>query len=126
MKKTILFLGLAGIILLSGCAARKQQLSTKAETYKNMYEEKPVTVLIMPPVNRTENVAAKDIFHSTLCIPVCNAGYYVIPTFLSMEIMKQESAYDAELFFDSSLAKFGEVFGADLALFTIIHQWNKK
>ena len=125
MKKTVLYLSLAGIILLPGCASQKQ-LSTKADSYKSMYEEKPVTVLIMPPVNRTENVAAKDIFHSSLCMPICNAGYYVIPPFLSMEILKQESAYDSELFFDAPLAKFGEVFGADLALFTIIHTWNKK
>ena len=90
-----------------------------------MYDEKPITVLIMPPINRTENVEAKDIFHSTLYMPVCNAGYYVIPPFLSMEILKRESAYDSELFLDVPLAKFGEVFGADLALFTIIHKWKK-
>ena len=122
MKK-ILFLGFAGIIMLSGCASEKQ--ITKAEAYKGFYQEKPVTVLIMPPINRTENVEAKDIFHSTLSMPICNAGYYVIPPFLSMEILKRESAYDAELFLDAPLTKFGETFGADLALFTIIDKWKK-
>ena len=127
MRKTLLFFGFAGVLLLSGCATKKQvaKIPTKAETYQAMYEENPVTVLIMPPINRTEHVAAKDIFHSTLSMPICNAGYYVIPPFLSMEILKQESAYDAELFLDTPLTKFGEVFGADLALFTIIHTWKK-
>jgi hypothetical protein len=91
-----------------------------------MYEEKPSAVLIMPPINKTDNIEAKDIFHSTLSRPVCNAGYYVIPSLLSMEILKHESAYDAELFLNTSLTKFGEVFGADMVLFTIIHNWKKK
>lgn len=126
MKKTTILLCFSVILLLSGCAVKKQiPQPTKAEIYKSLYEEKPVTVLIMPPINRTENVEAKDMFHSTLSMPICNAGYYVIPPFLSMEILKQESAYDAELFLDASLSKFGEIFGADLALFTIIHQWKK-
>jgi len=124
MKKTLLFLGFTGIILLSACVSKKQS-ATQAETYKSMYEEKPVTVLIMPPINRTEHVEAKDMFHSTLSMPICNTGYYVIPPFLSMEILKSESAYDAELFLDAPLAKFGEVFGADMVLFTIINNWKK-
>jgi hypothetical protein len=90
-----------------------------------MYDEKPLTILLMPPINRSTNVEAKEYFHSTLNVPIANAGFYVIPTFLSMEILKKESAYDAELFLNSPLTMFGEVFGADLALFTIIHKWDK-
>jgi hypothetical protein len=97
----------------------------KTEAYKGMYSEKPLTVLLMPPINKTTSVDAKEYFHSTLNIPIANAGYYVIPTFLSMEILKRESAYDAELFLNYPLAKFNEVFGADVALFTIIHKWDK-
>ena len=90
-----------------------------------MYDEKPTTILLMPPINKSTNVEAKEYFHSTLMIPLANQGYYVIPPFLSMEILKRESAYDAELFLNSSLSKFGEVFGADIVLFTIIHKWDK-
>jgi hypothetical protein len=70
-------------------------------------------------------VEAKEYFHSTLAMPFADAGFYVIPTFLSMEMLKRESAYDSELFLNSSLKKFGEVFGADLAVFTIINKWDK-
>jgi len=123
MKK-ILFLSFIGIALLSGCISTKNLLP-KSEAYKDFYEEKPVTVLIMPPINQTANVDAKELFHTTLCTPISNAGYYVIPPFLSMEILKRESAYDSELFLDAPLTKFGELFGADLVLFTIIHKWDK-
>jgi hypothetical protein len=94
--------------------------------YKGFYEEKPLTVLIMPPINRTVSLDAKEYFHSTLNISLANLGYYVIPPFLSMEILKRESAYDSELFLNSNLSKFGDVFGADVAVFTVIHEWKKR
>jgi hypothetical protein len=110
------------VTLFASCAPK---LIPKATAYKGVYDEKPLTILLMPPINRSTNVEAKEFFHSTLCIPLTNQGYYVIPTFLSMEILKKESAYDSEMFLNSPLQKFGEVFGADVALFTIIHRWDK-
>ncbi len=77
------------------------------------------------PINRSTNVEAKEYFHSSLNVPLANSGYYVVPPFLSMEILKRESAYDSELFLNTSLSKFGDVFGADVALFTIINKWDK-
>lgn len=122
MKKVLLLVGIA-VFLLSGCSTTAP--ATKSVVYKGMYDERPLTVLLMPPINRSTNVEAKEYFHSTLNVPIANAGFYVIPTFLSMEILKKESAYDAELFLNSPLKKFGEVFGADLAVFTIINKWDK-
>jgi hypothetical protein len=111
------------IALLASCVVTNKQ--TKFESYKGMYEERPLSVLIMPPINRSTNVEAKEFFHTTLNIPIANSGYYVIPPFLSMEILKRESAYDSELFIDQDLNIFKEVFGADITLFTIIHKWDK-
>jgi len=121
--KNIFVIAVLALLFASACAP----ISTikKSDAYSGMYAEKPVSILLMPPINRSTNVDAKEYFHSTLSIPLANAGYYVIPTFLSMEILKKESAYDSELFLDAPLAKFGEVFGADLAVFTIIHKWDK-
>src|SRR5690554_6289969 len=122
MKKILLIIIIAGAFL-SSCTTTAPV--TKKVAYKGIYDEKPLSVLLMPPINRSTNVEAKEYFHSTLNIPIANAGFYVIPTFLSMEILKNESAYDAELFLDAPLSKFREVFGADLAAFTIIHKWDK-
>ena len=122
MKCTSYFLILAeiGLASCSSTAPLKKSLA-----YKGMYDEKPTTILLMPPINKSTNVEAKEYFHSTLMIPLANQGYYVIPPFLSMEILKRESGYDAELFVNASLSKFGDVFGADIVLFTIIHKWDK-
>ncbi|HBK31301.1 MAG TPA: hypothetical protein DEF88_10835 [Porphyromonadaceae bacterium] len=124
MKK-IMICTIIAAAFLSACGTTNTVTDIKSVAYKGMYDEKPLAILLMPPINRSTNVEAKEYFHSTLNVPLANAGYYVIPTFLSMEILKKESAYDAELFLDSPLNRFGEVFGADLALFTIIHKWDK-
>lgn len=110
-------------VLIVGCEATSTL--TKSAAYSGMYEEQPTVVLIMPPINRSTEVEAKEFFHSTLTVPLANRGYYVVPPFLSMEILKRESAYDSELFLTQSLALVGSVFGADAALFTIIHRWDK-
>lgn len=122
MKKIIFLFGVA-IVALFSC--KTTEPISKSKAYKGLYEEKPLAILIMPPINNSTNVEAKEYFHSTLFTSLADAGYYVIPPFLSMEMLKKESAYDAEMFLETPLALFGEVFGADVALFTIIHKWEK-
>ncbi|HEX2936030.1 MAG TPA: GNA1162 family protein [Bacteroidales bacterium] len=121
MRKVVfLFLAVAVIVSCKTTAPVK-----KLSAYSGMYNERPLSILIMPPINKSTNVEAKEFFHTTLLVPVANSGYYVIPPFMSMEILKKESAYDAELFLDKPLSKFGEIFGADMVLFTVINKWNK-
>ena len=122
MKNYLLLILLVTLVFMS-CTSTKL---TKSSAYPGMYNEQPVSVLIMPPINRSTNVEAKEYFHATLNVPIANSGFYVIPPFLSMEILKRESAYDSELFLNQSLDKFNEIFGADIALFTIIHKWDKR
>ena len=98
---------------------------TLGQQYPGMYEEKPVSIAIMPPINRTTHVEAKDFFYTTLYIPLCEKGYYVFSPYLTMEMFQQESAYDAELFLDGSLSSFADVLGADAVMFTIIKDWQR-
>ena len=43
-----------------------------------------------------------------------------------MDILKAESAYDSENFFDAPLTAFNNYFGADAVVFSIIDSWAKK
>ena len=123
MKKQLYLLVVISILITS-CGPTSKL--TKSQAYPEIYKQKPLAVLIMPPINRSTAVEAKEYFHTTLNVPIANAGYYVIPPFLSMEILKRESAYDSELFIDRpSLEIFRDIFGADIALFTIISKWDK-
>lgn len=99
---------------------------TRESQYAKMYEEKPVTLLVMPPINNSANVEAKDLLYTSISRPLVEAGYYVISPLLAMDVLKAESAYDAELFFDAPLSTFHSYFGADAVVFSIIDTWAKK
>ena len=96
------------------------------DQYAKMYEEKPLTIAIMPPINQTTHAEAKDYFYTTLYQPLCEKGYYVFSPYLTMEMFQQESAYDAEMFLEGDVSTFGKVLGADAVMFTIIKDWKRK
>ncbi|MDR0891759.1 MAG: DUF799 domain-containing protein [Mediterranea sp.] len=120
MKKVVL-LALAALALTSYTATAQ----TRGERYPGMYEEKPQTIVIMPPINRTTHAEAKDYFYTTLYMPLCEKGYYVYSPSLTMELFQQESGYDAERFIEGDLTTFRDVLGADAAMFTIIKDWSR-
>ena len=99
---------------------------TRESQYAKMYEEKPITLLVMPPINNSTNVEAKDLLYTSISRPLVEAGYYVISPLLAMDVLKAESAYDSELFFDAPLTTFQNYFGADAVVFSIIDTWAKK
>ena len=99
---------------------------TRESQYAKMYEEKPTTLLVMPPINNSTNVEAKDLLYTSISRPLVEAGYYVISPLLAMDVLKAESAYDSELFFDAPLTTFRNYFGADAVVFSIIDTWAKK
>lgn len=120
MKKLLLILG-----VVIGCLTSCTTPVTLSQQYPKMYEEKPLSIAIMPPINHTTHVEAKDFFYTTLYMPLCEKGYYVYSPYLTMELFQQESAYDAELFLNGSLTAFKEVLGADAVMFTIIKDWSR-
>lgn len=112
------------VVLLSACGASSDL--TRGQLYPRMYEEKPVTLLVMPPINNSANVEAKELLYTSISRPLAEAGYYVIPPSLAMAVLRQESGYDAELFLDKPLKQFHEFFGADAVVFSVIESWAKQ
>jgi len=89
-----------------------------------MYEEKPVSILILPPINESTAVEAKEYYSTTIQEPLAFSGYYVFPYPVTADVLKMEGIYDTELLVDMPLAKFKEYFGADAVLFTTIKKWD--
>lgn len=83
-------------------------------------------MLVMPPINNTTNIEAKELLYTSINKPLAEAGYYVFSPLLVMDVLKNESGYDSELFIDAPLGKFKEVFGADAVVFPIIETWAKQ
>lgn len=122
MKRLILFA--FACVLVSSCGM--MNTVTRETQYAKMYEEKPVTLLVMPPINNSTNVEAKDLLYTSISRPLVEAGYYVISPLLAMDVLKSESAYDSELFIEAPLTMFNNFFGADAVVFSVIDSWAKK
>ena len=74
--------------LVSSCGIMNSV--TRESQYAKMYEEKPITMLVMPPINNTTNVEAKDLLYTSISRPLAEAGYYVFSPLLAMDILKAE------------------------------------
>jgi len=124
MKNNLTFLVICSVFLTFGCSGSKPPVASYPESYE-FKKERPLTFLIMPPINKTNNVDAKDLFYSKMAGPIYGNGYYVFPPTLAMDLMKKEGIYDAEVFLDAPLNKFEELLGADAVLFSIIYDTDK-
>lgn len=81
MKKFIL-IAIAVVAVMTSCTTPL----TMGKQYPAMYEEKPLTIAIMPPINQTTHAEAKDYFYTTMYLPLCEKGYYVFSPYLTMEM----------------------------------------
>ena len=122
MKRILYFIILCCMVTSCGV----MNTVTRESQYAKMYEEMPITLLVMPPINNSTNVEAKDLLYTSISRPLIEAGYYVISPLLAMDVLKAESAYDSELFFDAPLTAFQNYFGADAVVFSVIDTWAKK
>jgi hypothetical protein len=97
---------------------------TKASKFPLMYEEKPLSILILPPMNETTAADAKEYYSTTIQEPLAYIGYYTFSYPITSEILKMEGIYDSEMLVNTPLSKFREYFGADAVLFTTIKKWD--
>ena len=111
-------------VVVSSCGLTNQV--TRESQYAAMYNDMPITLLVMPPINNTSNVEAKDLLYTSISRPLAEAGYYVISPLLATDVLKAESAYDAEMFIDKPLTMFRDYFGADAVVFSQIDDWTKR
>lgn len=116
----IILIAITGNFVI-GCAPKT---ITKSEKYPLMYEETPLSILIMPPMNESTAADAKEYYATTVQEILTYWGYYVFPYEITADVLKMEGIYDAELVRNIPLSKFREYFGADAVLFTTIKKWD--
>ena len=118
------FCACASVLLMVSLCACIPKTTTKIQEFPGMYEEQPLSILILPPMNESTAADAKEYYSTTIQEPLAYTGYYTFPYPLTTELLKMEGIYDSELLRDIPLAKFKEYFGADAVLFTTIKKWD--
>jgi hypothetical protein len=108
-------------LLISGCAST---YVTKQDAYPKMYENKPVSILVVPAVNRSTAADAPDLYSTTIAQPLSEAGYYVMPLPITNMVLQQEGVVDGAQLREINANKFRQMFDADAVLFVTINQWD--
>jgi hypothetical protein len=97
---------------------------TKHEFAPKMYEQHPVSILVLPPQNKSTAADAKEYYSTTIAEPLTNSGYYVYPVEIVNDVLKQEGLFDTETMLNVPPQKFKEYFGADAVMYVNILEWN--
>lgn len=87
---------------------------------------KPVTLLVLPPVNKSVDVTATAAVWAQATRPLAEAGYYVLPITVVDEMFKQNGVDSAHSAAEVPIAKLREVFGADAAVYLEIRDYGTK
>jgi hypothetical protein len=82
----LISIGLLLFMLLSGCAPK---MTTKGNAFNDVYVEKPLSILVLPPINESTAADATDYYSTTVIDPLAFAGYYVFPIEVITEILKK-------------------------------------
>ncbi|MBU1931996.1 hypothetical protein KJ965_04845, partial [Patescibacteria group bacterium] len=64
---------LTAVTIITGCAPKA---TTKGEKFPLMYEETPLTILVMPPINESTAAEAKGYYATTVQEVISYWGYY--------------------------------------------------
>jgi len=113
MKSLTRLLLLTGLsVFLSGCATQAPPFD-----YSAFRTAKPVSLLVLPPVNDSPDVKATPGAWSHATQPLAEAGYYVLPVSLVDETLRQNGIQAAAEAHNIPFGKLREVFGADAAVY---------
>ena len=111
---TLLFL----ITLLVGCAASKGPDKTA------LRQNKPRSIVVLPPLNNSPDVRASYSFMATVTYPLAELGYYVFPVALVDQTFKENGLPDPGEMHQVPLKKLAEIFGADAALYITVDRYG--
>jgi hypothetical protein len=103
---------------LGGCA------TTAPYDYSAFKESRPASMLILPPLNNTNEVKATNGVLAQATQPLAEAGYYVLPVGLVDETFKQNGLTQAADIQQVSTEKLHEIFGADAAVYLKVTQYG--
>ncbi|WP_233639706.1 GNA1162 family protein, partial [Achromobacter xylosoxidans] len=92
--------------------------------YAAFRESKPASILVLPPLNTSVDVAAGAAVLAQATMPLAESGYYVVPVAVMEETFKQNGLTNADEIHELPAARLREIFGADAALYMTVKQYG--
>lgn len=115
--KTFIILTITAI-LLTGCE------TTKPYDYTNYVKHHPKSILVLPPINESNEVAGTYSYYSTISKPLGELGYYVFPIGVIDRFFKENGMPNPADMHSVALDKIDEIYGADSVLYIILKEYG--
>jgi hypothetical protein len=112
------------LLACAGCADNSYVALKKADVFPKMYRQKPLTVLVLPVQNQSNNALASEYVSSTLVGAIVDNGYYLIPMEVSNELLNAENMLDNQQMNQVDYPRLKELLDADAVLITKITDWG--
>src|SRR5688572_25248280 len=112
--------GVLVVLATSGC------VTVAPKDYTEYQKRIPRSILVLPPLNETTEVAASYSMLTTTTRPLAEMGYYIFPVAVVDQYMKDNGLTVAGEMHQAPLAKLHEVFGADAVLYIVVEQYGTK
>lgn len=126
MSAKRLFAAMAVVSSAAVLSACQSMPSGEARDLSAFRAHMPKSILVLPPINDSNDVRATGGFWSTVTYPVAEAGYYVVPVTLVNETFRENGVTTATDSHQIAPSKLKEIFGADAALYIRIKEYGSK
>lgn len=108
-------------LMLSACTT----LPSKTTDFTQLFQEKPKSIVVLPPANTSTAAEANLYYSTTIAKPLSDRGYYVLPIEITQAMLHEAGIIDGAQLKDFDVAQLHKLFGADAAMYVTIHEWNK-
>lgn len=120
-RRSITALCVTMTLLVTGCASTT---SPPSHDYSAFLAARPASILVLPPVNNTPDVAATNSMWSHATLPLAESGYYVFPATLVQQTFRQNGMTIPEEIQKIPAARLRQIFGADTALYITVSDYG--
>ena len=111
---------LSALALLAACE------TTPPIDRSALIDARPVSILVLPPLNHSVEVNASYTYLSTITRPIAEKGYYVFPVAVIDLFMKENGLPTPAEMNSVPLKKIEEIIDPDAVLYTEILDWGQK
>lgn len=120
MTRPLLLLAAVTTLLGAGCT------TVPPKDYTAFRRSNPRSILVLPPLNESTDVAATYSVLTSLTRPLAELGYYVFPVAVVDRYLKENGLTVPGEMHQAPLAKLHEVFGADAVLYVVVEKYGTK
>lgn len=104
-------------IALTGCAVTPRP---------SMTDQDISSILVVPPVNESNQVGSELLLLSGMSYPIAERGYYVFPVDTVKMVLESEGLYEPERVQQMGPEELCKLFSSDSVLFVKILTWDAK